>query len=94
MTVAFKKTQHLGFEAAGVKVNANGAITVNHFLQTKKAHIYAVGDVADLPVRAEPTAGREGTLAAENTLGGSTQSIDYGAVPFTVFTDWLRTPES
>jgi mercuric reductase len=44
--------------------------------------------VINLPARQEPTAGREGTLAVENALGGgTTHSIDYDSVPFTVFTD-------
>jgi mercuric reductase len=80
-------TQKLMLEAAGVEVDAKGAVTVNEILQTSKAHIYAVGDVINLPVRLEPTAGREGSLAAENALIGSKHGIDYNAVPFTVFTD-------
>jgi mercuric reductase len=43
--------------------------------------------VASLPKRLEPTAGREGTLAAENALRGTTHSLDYQSVPWTVFTD-------
>ncbi len=41
----------------------------------------------NLPLRLETTAGREGTLAAENALKGMTLSIDYNAVPYTIFTD-------
>jgi mercuric reductase len=79
-------TQKLRLEVAGVEMDAKGAVTVNEILQTSKSHIYAVGDVIDLPARFEPTAGREGTLAAQNALIGSKHSIDYDAVPFTVFT--------
>jgi hypothetical protein len=46
-----------------------------------------VGDVTNQPARFEPTAGREGTLAAGNALNSSKDSIDYDTVPFTVFTD-------
>jgi len=80
-------TQNLMLEAAGVEMDAKGAVIVNEVLQTSKRHIYGVGDVINLPARFEPTAGREGTLAAENALIGSKHSIDYDAVPFTVFTD-------
>lgn len=80
-------THDLDLDAAGVETDAKGAIVVNEFLQTTKQHIYAVGDVNNLPARYEPTAGREGTLAAENALTGSTHGIDYDTVPFTVFTD-------
>ena len=80
-------TQNLMLEAAGVEVDAKGAVIVNEVLQTSKTHIYAVGDIINMPARFEPTAGREGTLASENALIGSKHSIDYDAVPFTVFAD-------
>ena len=80
-------TQNLMLEAAGVEVDAKGAVIVNEVLQTSKTHIYAVGDVVNLPARFEPNAGREGTLAAGNAIIGSKCSIDYDTVPFTVFTD-------
>ena len=72
-------TEGLNLEAVGVEVNET--------LQTTNPHIYAVGDVTNAPARYETTAGREGTLAAENILKGTTLSIDYDTVPFTVFTD-------
>ncbi len=80
-------TQKLMLEAAGVEMDSKGAVVVNEVLQTSNPHIYAVGDVINLPLRFEPTAGREGTLAAENALSGTKHSIDYDSVPFTVFTD-------
>jgi mercuric reductase len=80
-------TQGLGIETAGVEVDEKSAVVVNDFFQTSQAHIYAVGDVTNLPSRNEPTAGREGTLAAQNALTGSRDSIDYDAVPFTIFSD-------
>ncbi len=80
-------TKDLGFEAAGVDVDEKKAITVNDDLQTSRPHIFAVGDVINKPARFEPSAGREGTLAADNALTGSKYSIDYDTVPFTIFTD-------
>ncbi|MDP2644940.1 MAG: mercury(II) reductase [Desulfobacterales bacterium] len=80
-------TRKLMLEAAGVEMDAKGAVVVNEILQTSKPHIYAIGDVINLPLRLEPTAGREGTLAAENALSGTKHGIDYDSVPFTVFTD-------
>ncbi|MBI3955705.1 mercury(II) reductase [Candidatus Gottesmanbacteria bacterium] len=80
-------TQGLGLDVAGVAIDEKQAIKVNPQFQTSQAHIYAVGDITNTPLRLETTAGREGTLAAENAIGGTTLSIDYTAVPYTIFTD-------
>lgn len=80
-------TTDLNLAAAGVEVNDKQAVITQPNLQTSQAHIYAVGDVTNLPLRLETTAGREGTYAAENALSGSSKFIDYEAVPYTVFTD-------
>ncbi|MEK7510529.1 MAG: mercury(II) reductase [Patescibacteria group bacterium] len=80
-------TDGLGFEIAGVDVDKRKAVIVNQFFQSSQPHIFAVGDVTNGPLRLEPTAGREGTLAAENALKGTALSIDYNSVPYTIFTD-------
>lgn len=80
-------TQGLGLDTAGVNINDKQAIVVNQFFQTSQPHIFAVGDIANLPLRLEPTAGHEGTLAAENAISGSRLSIDYNSVPYAIFTD-------
>jgi len=80
-------TEKLGLEKAGVKVNEKKAIIVNENFQSSVPHIFAVGDTVALPLRQEPTAGSEGTLAAENALSSSKNTIDYNAVPYTIFTD-------
>ncbi len=80
-------TQELGLEVAGVEIDKRQAVIVNQNFQTSKKNIFAVGDVTNGPLRLEPAAGREGTLAAENALKGTTLSIDYNAVPYTIFTD-------
>ncbi len=80
-------TKNLGLDVTGVEVDGKQAIVVNKNLQTSLPHIYAVGDVINLPERYETTAGREGTLAANNAMTGAKDRIDYGTVPFTVFTD-------
>ncbi|MBI2989904.1 MAG: mercury(II) reductase [Candidatus Magasanikbacteria bacterium] len=80
-------TRGLGLDVVGVEVNKQQAVVVNQHFQTSNPKIFAVGDVTSGPLRLEPTAGREGTLAAENALKGTTLSIDYNAVPYTIFTD-------
>lgn len=80
-------TQGLSLDEAGVEIDEKQAIKVNPQFQTSQPHIYAVGDVINLPIRQEPTAGREGTLAAENALSNVQNSIDYNTIPWTIFTD-------
>ena len=80
-------TQGLNLDKAEVEIDEKQAIKVNPNFQTSKPHIYAVGDITNGPLRLEPTAGREGTLAAENALKDTQNSIDYTTVPWTIFTD-------
>lgn len=80
-------TKGFGLDKAGVKINKEQAVDVNEFFRSSKANVFAVGDVAGLPLRLETTAGREGTFATENALSGTKKSIDYNTVPYTIFTD-------
>lgn len=80
-------TQELVLDKAGVEVDDKQAIKVSPQFQTSTPHIFAVGDVTNAPLRLETTAGREGTLAAENALRGAQLFIDYNSVPYTIFTD-------
>lgn len=80
-------TQGLKLNKAMVEIDEKQAIKVNTQFQTSQSHIYAVGDITNAPLRLEPTAGREGTLAAENALKETQNSIDYNTVPWTIFTD-------
>ncbi len=80
-------TQDLALDKAGVAMDEKHAIRVNEFFQTSQTNIFALGDVTNLPLRLETTAGHEGTLAAENALSGTKNSIDYHTVPYTIFTD-------
>lgn len=80
-------TGDLGLDKAGVEVSDRSAIKVSPTFETSQKNISAVGDVTDLPLRLETTAGREGSLAAENALSDTMNSIEYNTVPYTVFTD-------
>ena len=80
-------TKELGLETVSVEVNKRQAIVVSKTFQTSQSHIFAVGDVTNLPLRLETTSGHEGTLAAENALSGATNSVDYNTVPYAIFTD-------
>lgn len=90
-------TAGLALDVAGVDIDQRQAIVVDQYFQTSNKNVFAVGDVTNGPLRLEPTAGHEGTLAAENALSakggsasggkGSMVSIDFNAVPYTIFTD-------
>ena len=80
-------TQGLGLDVVGVEISKQQAVVVNQYFQTSNKDIFAVGDVTNAPLRLETTAGREGTLAAENALKGTQLFIDYNTVPYAIFTD-------
>ncbi len=75
-------TDGLGLEAAGVAFDRK--ITVDEYMRTNVAHIYAIGDAAGGGLAHVAT--REGEVAAENALGHTTK-MDYTAVPYCVYTE-------
>lgn len=80
-------TNSLKLYNAGVAVDKKKAITVTKYLQTSKQHIYAAGDVINMPQRIETTAAQEGRFAVENMFQRANQYIDYATVPYALFTD-------
>ena len=80
-------TADLHLEIPGVATNEKGAVIVTDVFQTNVPHIRAVGDVTNLPLRLETTAGHEGTLVAENILQEKGNTISYRTVPYAIFTD-------
>ena len=86
-------TAGMGLEAAGVALDAGGAVVVDINGQSSVPHIHAVGDVTDR-VQLTPAAIREGQAYADAAFGGhaTTRLSHLGAqalVPCAVFT----TPE-
>jgi glutathione reductase (NADPH) len=86
-------TRGLGLEAAGVALDASGAVIVDVNGLSSVPHIHAVGDVTDR-VQLTPAAIREGQAFADRMFGGvdTTRLSHLGAdavVPSAVFT----TPE-
>lgn len=61
-------SQGLGLEAAGVEVDGRGFISTNESMQTNVPNIYAIGDVAGMPLLAHK-AMKEGLVAAEHASG-------------------------
>ena len=78
-------TPALGVEAAGVEVNAQGAIVIDRAMHTSTPHIYAAGDCTDQP-QFVYVAAAAGTRAAINMTGGSA-ALDLTTMPAVVFTD-------
>jgi len=78
-------TRDLGLEAAGIVVNARGAIVVDSGLRTSHDHIFAAGDCTDQP-QFVYVAAAAGTRAAVNMTGGKA-TLDLSAMPTVVFTD-------
>ena len=82
-------TAGLGLEAAGVQIDAKGAVTVDEASRTSVAHIYAVGDVTNR-VNLTPMAIREGHAFADTVFGKTPRTVDHRLIPSAVFT----TPEA
>ncbi len=81
-------TAGLGLEAAGVALDADGAVKVSPASQSSVPGIYAVGDVTNR-VNLTPVAIREGHAVADALFGGKALVVDHTLIPTAVFT----TPE-
>ena len=77
-------TRGMGLAEAGVTLTPSGHVRVDQQLRTSVPQILAVGDVLG-QYQTAYTASYEGTVAAENALGGS-RTVDYAAVPECIFT--------
>jgi mercuric reductase len=78
-------TRTLGLDAAGVQVNAQGAIVIDAGMRTSAPHIYAAGDCTDQP-QFVYVAAAAGTRAAINMTGGEAM-LDLRTMPAVVFTE-------
>lgn len=78
-------TRNLQLSAAGIAVNAQGAIVIDKGMRTSSPHIYAAGDCTDQP-QFVYVAAAAGTRAAVNMTGGDA-ALDLTAMPAVVFTD-------
>ena len=78
------KTPGLGLEAAGVALDADGAVIVDAHSCTNVPSIYAVGDVTNR-VQLTPVAIREGHAFADTVFGNAPRTVDYQSIPTAVF---------
>jgi glutathione reductase (NADPH) len=77
-------TAGLGLEAAGVQLDANGAVIVDEYSRSSVPNIHAVGDVTNR-VALTPVAIREGAAVATTLFGGQRMAMDHCDVPHAVF---------
>lgn len=75
----------IGAEAAGVKVTDRGFIPVDKQMRTNVPHIFAVGDIAGMPMLAHK-AMHEAKVAAE-VAAGERRGFDVRAIPSVAYTD-------
>jgi len=77
-------THGLGLEAAGVDLDALGAVVVDRFSQSSTDNVFAVGDVTNR-LNLTPVAIREGHAFADSVFGGKPTAVDHINVPTAVF---------
>lgn len=74
----------LGLEAAGVAMDASGAVIVDEYNRSNVESVYAVGDVTNR-VQLTPVAIREGHAFADTVFGGNPRTVSYANIPTAVF---------
>jgi dihydrolipoamide dehydrogenase len=79
-------TEDIGAEEAGVRVDQRGFIEVDtETMQTSRPGVYAIGDCVATPGLAH-VAYAEAVVAVERILGEDPPPVDYGKVPWVVYT--------
>lgn len=82
------RTEGLGLDAAGVKIDEVGFVVVDEHQRTSNPRVYAAGDVAGVPQYVY-VAAATGRAAATNALADddtAPTSVDYAGMPAVVFT--------
>jgi dihydrolipoamide dehydrogenase len=74
----------LGYEEAGVELDAHGFVVTDETQRTALDGVFAAGDVAGPPMLAH-WAYHQGAIAAENAVTGSRIAVDRSMVPNCVF---------
>ncbi len=77
--------EKLNLNGIGVKLDKNGFIKINKYVETSVRGIYAAGDVTGEPML-EALAAAEGNKATANAFSDKKLSIDINSVPSAVFT--------
>lgn len=75
----------LELEKAGVELDDHGGLVLHENLRTTNPNVLAAGDVTGAP-QFVYVAAAQGTLAADNAIGGAGRRMDYTALPRVTFT--------
>ena len=75
----------MGYEEAGVEIDARGFVVTDETQRTALDGVFAAGDVAGPPLLAH-WAYHQGEVAAENAVTGGRADVDRRFVPNCVFT--------
>jgi dihydrolipoamide dehydrogenase len=87
MTVGMiPRTESIGLDEAGVKVDAHGFIEVDRVSRTSVPGVYAAGDCTGVLMLAS-VAAMQGRIAMWHTLGEAVGPLRLGHVAATIFTD-------
>ena len=78
------RSEGIGLEDAGVKVDERGFVSVDGNMRTSAAGVYAVGDVVATPQLAH-VAFSEGIVAIKTMLGEQPAPLDYDKVPWGIY---------
>lgn len=76
-------TDTLGLDSVGARIDANGFIETNEFLETTARGIYAVGDAKQGPMTAN-AALHDAKIAAANAIQGNHARPNYNQVPLVI----------
>ena len=77
-------TEKLGLDAAGVKTEENGQITIDEYQRTSADGVFAIGDLVRGPALAHK-ASEEGVVAVETAAGQDTHPVNVDLVPGATF---------
>jgi dihydrolipoamide dehydrogenase len=78
------RSENIGLDGAGVKVDERGFVAVDGNMRTNVDGIYAVGDVVATPQLAH-VAFSEGIVAIKTMLGEAPAPLDYDKVPWGIY---------
>jgi mercuric reductase len=76
----------LDLKNTGIQLNERGILILDDELRTTNPKVFAAGDVTGAP-QFVYVAAAQGTVAAENAVGGSHRKMDYTALPRVTFTN-------